>query len=110
MEDALELGPVLVAVYPVLVGVCFDLFELEAGVGVEAEPEPVLPRCHEVTDKQALCCTSQVEHSYYLVDLANAGWTDGTARRADEFGWFKLCQYFRCFAHLVDKGWYHAPD
>jgi hypothetical protein len=86
VKDALEQGPVLVAMHPMLVCVRLDLLEFEAGIRMEAKPEPILSWWYEVTDKQTLCCPSQVQHSYYLVNLASADWTDGTARCTDEFG------------------------
>ena len=57
MENALEQGPVLVAMHPMLIGIGLHFFELEAGVGVKGEPEPVFPWYHKVTNEQTLGCT-----------------------------------------------------
>ena len=60
MEYALERGPMLVAVDPMLEDTGLHFFEFEAGIGVKGEPEPVFPLNHKVADKQAFCCTCQI--------------------------------------------------
>lgn len=80
MEDALEQGPVLVAMHPMLIYAELYLFKLEAGEGVKGEPQPVFPFYHKVTDEQTLCCTCQVQDSDHVVHFASTDRTDGAWR------------------------------
>lgn len=80
VENALEQGPVLVAMHPMLIYTRLHLFKFEAGEGVKGEPEPVFPFYHKVTDEQTLCCACQVQDSDHVVHFASTNWTNGTLR------------------------------
>ena len=78
IEQALEEGRVVVAMYPVLIYAGLHLLELKAGERVEGEVEPIFPVHPKVTDEQALCCARQVQDPDYVIHLASTNWTDGT--------------------------------
>ena len=80
MENALEQGPVLVTMHPMLIYTGLHLFEFEAGERVKGEPEPVLPFDHKVADEQTLCCSCQVQDSDHVIHFASTNWTDRTLR------------------------------
>ena len=78
VENALEQGPMLVTMHPMLMYAGLHLFKVEAGERVEGEPEPVFPIDHKVTDKQTLCCSRQIQDPDHVVHFASASGTDGT--------------------------------
>ena len=67
VKNALEQGPVLVAIHPLLVYPGLHFLEFETGERVEGEPEPVPSFYHKITNEETFCCTGQVEYSNHVV-------------------------------------------
>ena len=69
MKNSLKKWPTFVAVYPMFICVWLNLFELESGIRVECEPEPIFSRNDKISNKQAFGGTSEVQNSDYVVDF-----------------------------------------
>ena len=76
VEDALEQGPVLVAMNPMLIYTWLYFFEFKPRERVEGEPEPVLPFYHQVTNEEPFRCAGQVQNSDHIIDFGSTEWTD----------------------------------
>jgi hypothetical protein len=72
MEDALKQGGMFVSVDPMLIDTWLHFLELEAGVRMESEPEPILSLHDEIADEKTFCRPGQIEYSDDVIDFASA--------------------------------------